>query len=367
MTMNKRNLLITGGVAALSLALIALPAPPANSQAPSADESVTARLAERLAQLQAKLQGRQDEVAARLAEAHARLASSQMALAQHRQTLEQLEAFPALAGDDDQDGVSVLLDAEGSSWLGVELQEVTSDTAKQLKLPAERGVVLSSIVSDSPAAKAGLKENDVVTEINGQRVEGAAQFRRMIREIPAGRAAQITVWRDGRAQTISVPLGKAEERRHSLKMLTPAPGAPGSFAFAMPEIPMPPMEWNGTLMMGGQPRLGIDAEDLNGQLGSFFGAPDGEGILVRDVTPGSAAEKGGLKAGDVITSVNGERVRTVGDLREKLAAKHEAKDKDKDQAVKLGVFRNKSEVSLTVELPTPTARTKRFISHRTNI
>jgi len=362
--MNKRSLLITGGVAALSLALIALPAPPANSQTPCPDESVTARLAERLAQLQAKLQGRQEDLG-RLAELRANLAS-EIALAQHHGAIEQLEAFPALA-DDDDDGVSVLLD-DSSSWLGVELHEVTGDTAKELKLPAERGVVLSSIVADSPAAKAGLKENDVVTEINGQRIEGAAQFRRMIREIPAGRTAQITVWRDGRAQTLSVTLGKAEERRHSFKVFTPAPGAPGSFAFSMPELPMvPPMEWNGTLMMGGQPRLGIDADDLSGQLGSFFGAPDGEGILVREVTPGSAADKGGLKAGDVITSVNGERVRTVGDLREKLAAKREAKDKDKDKTVKLGVLRNKSEVSVTVELPAPAARTKRLISRRTNI
>jgi C-terminal processing protease CtpA/Prc len=363
--MNKRNLLITGGVAALSLALIALPAPPANSQTPCPDESVTARLAERLAQLQAKLAGSQEQVG-KLAELRANLAS-EIALAQNPGAIEQLQALPALAGDDDQ--VSVLLDADGSSWLGVELHEVTSDTAKELKLPSERGVVLSSIVTDSPAAKAGLKENDVVTEINGQRVEGAAQFRRMIREIPAGRAAQITVWRDGRAQTISVTLGKAEERRHSLKMFTPAPGAPGSFAFTMPEIPIgPSMEWDGgRFLIGGQPRLGIDAEDLNGQLGSFFGAPDGEGILIREVSPGSAAEKGGLKAGDVITSVNGERVRTVGDLREKLVTKRETKDKDKDQTVKLGVLRNKSEVSLTVELPAPASRTKRFISHRTNI
>ena len=367
--MNKRNLLITGGVAALSLALIALPAPPANSQTPCPDESITARLAERFAQLQAKLQGPQDEVAARLAEANARLASSQMALAQHRQALDQLEVFPALAGDDDQDGVSVLLDAEGSSWLGVELHEVTNETAKELKLPAERGAVLSSIVPDSPAAKAGLKENDVVTEINGQRVEGAAQFRRMIREIPAGRTAQITVWRDGRSQTINVTLGKAEDRRHSFRMVTPSPGAPGSFSFSMPDIAIgPPMEWDGgRFMIGSQPRLGIDAEDLNGQLGSFFGAPDGEGILVREVNPGAAAEKGGLKAGDVIISVNGERVRTIGDVREKLAAKREANDKDKVQTVKLGVLRNKTEVSLTVELPAAASRTKRFISHRTNI
>lgn len=365
--MNKRNLWITGGVAALSLALIALPAPPANSQTnlqtPCPDESITARLAERWAQLQAKLRGRQEQLG-KLAELRANLAS-EITLAQDRRVVEQLEAVPALAGDDDDGQVSVLLDGDGSSWLGVELHEVTSDTAKELKLPAERGVVLNSIVADSPAAKAGLKENDVVTEINGQRVEGAAQFRRMIREIPAGRAAQITVWRDGRAQTISVTLGKAEERRNSFKVFTP--GAPGSFAFAMPEVPMvPPMEWDGSqFMIGPQPRLGIDAEDLNGQLGSFFGAPDGEGILVREVSPGSAAEKGGLKAGDVITSVNGERVRTVGDLREKLAAKREAKEKD--QTVKLSVLRNKSEVSLTVELPAPAARTKRFISHRTNI
>jgi len=363
--MNKRNLLITGGVAALSLALIALPAPPANSQSPAPDDSAIARLERKLERLQARLQGREDEVA-KLAESRAMLAS-QVALAQHSQAIEQLEAFPQLAdGDDD---LKLLLDDEGSSWLGVELHEVNGDTAKELKLPAERGVVLSSIVPDSPAAKAGLKENDVVTEINAQRVEGAAQFRRMIREIPAGRTAQLTVWRDGHAQTITVTLGKAEERRHSFKVLTPRPGAAGGFTFSMPEIPMvPPMEWDGSrFLIGGSPRLGIDAEDLNGQLGTFFGAPDGEGILVREVNPGSAAEKAGVKAGDVITSVNGERVRSVGDLREKLAAKREAKDKDQNQTVKLGVLRNKSEVSLTVELPPAAPRTKRFISHRTNI
>src|SRR5438046_99134 len=185
--MNKRNLLITGGVAALSLVLIALPAPPANSQTLCPDDSAIARLERKLERLQARLQGRQDEVA-KLAESRAMLAS-QMVLAQHRQALEQLDAFPQLAdGDDD---LKVLLDDEGSSWLGVLLHEVNGDTAKELKLPAERGVVLSSIVPDSPAAKAGLKENDVVTEINGQRVEGAAQFRSMICRLTAGRTASL--------------------------------------------------------------------------------------------------------------------------------------------------------------------------------
>ncbi len=151
--MNTRNLLVTGGVAALSLALIALPAPPANSQASASDDSAIARLERKLERLQAKLAGRQDQAAAE-AEVRAKLATN-MALAQHHQAIEQLEAFPAL-GDGDDD-LKVLLGEEGSSWLGVELHEVNGDTAKELKLPAERGVVLSSIVPDSPAAKAGLK------------------------------------------------------------------------------------------------------------------------------------------------------------------------------------------------------------------
>jgi serine protease Do len=268
---------------------------------------------------------------------------------------------------------------DGGSWLGVETQEVTGEKAKELKLPAERGVVIGKIAPDSPASKAGLKENDVVTELNGQHVEGAVQFRRMIRETPGGRNLQLTVWRDGRSQTVSVTLGKAEELHGNMMK-----AAPGTFAFRVPSMPevaempdlpevaeipgMPSMEWNGNMPYTGHPRLGIDAEDLNGQLGTFFGAPEGEGILVRAVSNDSPAEKAGLKAGDVITSLNGERIRSVGDLRQKLASRNGDKDKDdKKQTVKLGVLRNKSEMSLNVELPAAATRTRHIIARRTNI
>jgi S1-C subfamily serine protease len=283
---------------------------------------------------------------------------------------------------------NVMFGEEGGSWLGVETREVTSDNAKELKLPSERGVVLGRIAPDSPASKSGLRENDVVTEINGQQVEGAMQFRRMIREIPAGRNVQLTVWRDGRTQKINVTLGRAEELRHNMNRVTP--GMPGAFAFRMPELPempdlpqvaeipeMPSVDWDGPVVFSGPPRLGIDAEDLAGQLGSFFGAPDGEGILVRSVNSGSPAEKAGLKAGDVITSLNGERIRSVGNLRQKLAAQHNEKNKDTDnkdkeskdktRTVKLGVLRNKSDISLNVELPAPATATRHAIGHRTNI
>ncbi len=355
--MNKRNLLTIGG-AALGLALIALPASSARAQKPEA--STIARLQQKIDELQAELQAQRESrqvQEAVLADADG-LEESGQTIVRENQDPTQIEGLPSI----DNDEMNIVIGGDGSGWLGVETHEVTADKAKELKLSAERGVVLGKIVPDSPAAKAGLKENDVVTEINGQRVEGAAQFRRMIHEIPAGRSIQLTVWRDGRTQTVSATLGKSEERHHAMKMLAPTPG---TFAFRMPEIPeIPPMEWNGNMVFGGgQPRLGIDAEDVSGQLGAFFGAPDGEGILVRDVNSGSPAEKAGVKAGDVITSLNGERIRTVGELREKLSAKGE----DKDRTAKLGVLRNKSQLTLSVELPAPTARTKRHISHRTSI
>ena len=280
---------------------------------------------------------------------------------------------PVTAPAPEEGTFNVMFDG-GSSWLGVETQEVTADKTKELKLPAERGVLVGKILPDSPAAKAGLKENDVITEINGQRVEGSVQFRRFIHEIPAGRAVQLAVWRNGRSQNITATLGKSEMGNKTFMRSTP-----GVFAFrtpdggAMPEIDalpeiaeIPPMNWDHMMAPNARPRLGIDAEDLSGQLGTFFGAPEGEGVLVRSVNSGSPAEKSGMKAGDVITSINGDRIRSVGDLREKLSAK----ESDKEQSVKVGVLRNKTEASLDVQLPAAPASTlklKHIIKQKTNI
>jgi serine protease Do len=260
-------------------------------------------------------------------------------------------------------------DEGGPSFLGIEAREVTPENVKQYKLPAERGVVVGRVAPDSPASKAGLKETDVVTEVDGQRVEGATQFRRMIREIPAGRTVKLTVWRDGRAQSLSAKLDQAEELHRVMSGTMP-----GSFAFRMPDVEVPEMpevhampdgpvvafgDDGGLVIPSVHPRLGIDAEDVGGQLGEFLGVPDGEGVLVRSVNAGSAAEKGGLKAGDVITKFDGERVRSLGELREKLAAKSET--------ATLTVTRNKAEMTLSVELPAAPTKTRHHVVHSTNI
>ncbi len=265
---------------------------------------------------------------------------------------------PKLANDDN---LQIFM-GSGGGWLGVGVSEVSADKMKALKLPEERGALLGKIVPDSPAAKAGLKENDVVLEINGQRIEGTEQFRRMIHEIPAGRTASLTVWRDGRSQNIKVTVGKQEAGDRKMFV-----DGPKSFAFKMPTMPAMPdlsgLEHLRTFSMisPGRPVLGIDAENLEGDFGNYFGAPDGEGVLVRGVFANSVAAKAGLKVGDVITSLNGERIHNASELREKLMTSHEAK------SIKLGVLRNKSAVTLTVELPQQKEEEEHFLSERTNI
>lgn len=348
--MTHRTMWNAGGLAALGLLLAALPGPSRLKQEPGESALVQAqqRLGEMQELLQARLARQQEEIARRaalLAEEAPRLVEEAVARA----------ALALSVGDDPAPPPSP---GEGAGWLGVETRELTAEKTKELKLPAERGALLTHVLADSPAAKAGLKVNDVVTELNGQRIESAAQFSRMIREFPSGRAVQLGVWREGRAQNISVTLGSAAEG-HKVWMKTMHPR---EFTFHMPEVQeMPQLEWHGELFSAGRPRLGIDGEDLSGQLGAYFGAPDGEAILVRSVQEGSPAEKAGIKAGDVLLKFDGERIRTVGELREKLAGLREQKK------VKLGVLRNRSELTVEATIEPPAPPRPRKTAHATNI
>lgn len=337
--MNKKLFLTSAGCASLAAAVIAFPGLSAQTPPPAPEQSQTFVIE------------RDPEV----------FVSNDPA---------ELAAGPewAMASEDDPTGdkdVHIIL--AGSSWLGVETSEVTAANVKEWKLPAERGVAIGKVVPDSPAAKAGLKANDVITDVNGQRIEGTAQFRRVIREIPSGRTVQLTVWRDGHSQSVTATLGKSEMTKRTQVFATPMPG---SFMVQTPEMPeMPPMPALGEggsfrITTSGKPRLGIDAEDLNGELGNYFGAPDGEGVLVRGVFPDSPAAKAGLKAGDVITTIDGERTTSVAKLRETLRGSSDAK------TYKLGLLRNKAAMTLSVEIPAPETPQKmkmKASSLRTNI
>jgi serine protease Do len=197
----------------------------------------------------------------------------------------------------------------GSSYLGVAVVELTADRAKELHLKDERGVEVTCVDADSPAAKAGLKPGDVVIEYNGERVEGGEQFIRLVRETPPGRAAKLNVWRNNGNQTLTATIGQRQPNLLAFSLDSPEPlsmPVPPEMPL-MPAVPTMP-DMPRTLMSWRSPMLGIESEALNPQLAEFFGVK--EGVLVRSVTANSTAQKAGFKAGDVIIKVDGQPVVT---------------------------------------------------------
>lgn len=311
----------------------------------------------RNSQLEAKLAGLSQRLAQEEAMSSPELAKLQTLSAQLEGEKGQLEArADEMAGRAqemasemgkriEQNGNLLFSQDNDAGWLGVDIGEITAERAKDLKLPAVRGVVVEQVEADSPAAKAGLKQNDVILRYDGQTVEGTVQFRRLVRETPPGRTVNLEISRDGNSQTLSVQITD-RNAYYEKRMRGAMPEFGKSFSFQVPDFEMHGPEmfmW----MNGGGPALGIEAEDLSGQLGAYFGAPNDAGVLVRSVRSGTAAARGGLKAGDVIVKVDGTAVKSVSDLREHLREKRDAK------SVTLGVLRKGSELNLTVELEHP--------------
>jgi membrane-associated protease RseP (regulator of RpoE activity) len=234
---------------------------------------------------------------------------------------------------------SQLLAADGVAWLGVTLKDVTADKARDLKLPGEYGALVESVDADSAAAKAGLQKGDVIVEFAGERVRSEAQLRRLIRETPAGRTVSLQVIRDGQARALNA---KLQSRTNHFNI-----------DVQVPEIHIPPIspqlfDYRGfNFQFGaGRPSLGISGDELTTQLASYFGVKQGKGVLVREVVVGSAAEKAGLKAGDVIVAVDGKSVATVTELRQAL----EIKPSKEERKVNLTVVRDRHEQTVPVEL-----------------
>jgi serine protease Do len=235
-------------------------------------------------------------------------------------------------------------DSNSSSYLGVDIADITSDRLGVLKLKEEKGVEVTMVDQDAPAGKAGIKEHDVILSINGTAVESKTQLHRMIHEIPPGRLISLGLSRDGQPMTIKVQL--ADRSKEFFGHLWPEdtdkdihvqiPPIPNMPDFDLPNI--------GVVYVHSSMRSGVMVENLTPQLGEFFGAKNGSGVLVRSVEKGSRADKAGLRAGDVITRVGEQPVHDTGDFTRALHA-HSA------GTVKVAVIRDKKEQILTIMLP----------------
>jgi serine protease Do len=360
----KKNVGIGAATMAVALAVSGMIVQPVRAQEAASE----AKRAELEAAHQAALAQRQAERGVALAQREAELAQTDLAqreveLAQRSADLGEREAIRPgrrVAGT-----AATRLALAQTTYLGIGVQDIDSERAKALKMSEERGVEVTSITPDSPAAKAGLKEGDVVMEYNGEKVQGGEQLTRLVRETPVGRQVRLGVWRNGSMQTVTASVAAREPIWNNREgdMLyfrnLNVPGVPG-----VPMPPLPPMPAMPSMQSLDIPRLftlersgmlGIEGEPLTrgNQLAEFFGVQ--EGVLVKSVIRNSAAEKAGIKAGDVVVRVGESKVSNT---REITAAMRGMRSQKSFPVI---VMRNKKEVSITVKvddtglMPTRTA------------
>lgn len=238
-----------------------------------------------------------------------------------------------------------ILDGRGSE-IGVSVRDADEADIRREKLPAASGAVVENVRSDSPAARAGLKSGDVIVEFDGERVRSARHFSRVVQETPAGRTVKAVVIRRGERAEIQVTpdastaamwidgerIGRAVEE-HLGRL---GRDFPMDFDFDIRATAFP------------RGRLGVTVEEITPQLAEYFGVKDG--VLVASVEEGSPAAKAGLKAGDVITSINNEPIHSRADLVRELRGTDAGKD------ITIGASRDRKSLTLKATLEDRPAR-----------
>jgi serine protease Do len=228
------------------------------------------------------------------------------------------------------------LDGRGSS-IGVRIQEADAG-----------GVLIDEVEEESPAEKAGLKRGDVIVEFDGERVRGARHFSRLVQETPDGRSVKATIVRDGSRQTIDITPTAGERFGWSQDRIIALPDIEQEIERSLETLPRNfsfDFDWDASPMIAGgtRGRLGARLQPLTGQLAEYFGVK--EGVLVSSVDADSPAAKAGLKAGDVITSVNGRTVNDTRDITQEIRGADEGKD------VEIQVLRDRKSLTLKAQLP----------------
>lgn len=218
---------------------------------------------------------------------------------------------------------AILLD--GGNVLGVYTENLTRESMSRSGVQGEpHGVVITKVVENSPAARAGLKKDDVITRFDGEPVTSVQKLHRLINEAAPEHNARLTISRGGNEQEINVALGKAADFPHTFESFALPQGrefnlqGEGEMKRRLGELygqlEKLPNDKNFMQVIGAGRRIGVSTTQLTAQLADFFGVAEGSGLLVTSVAENSPAARGGLKAGDVITEADGAKLKTTLEL-----------------------------------------------------
>lgn len=207
-------------------------------------------------------------------------------------------------------------------WLGVSIQDMKPRLARSMDLKTTEGALVNEVVDDSPAEKAGVKDEDIIVEYDGKKITDADDLTTAVRASKPGTSVSVVVSRKDEKKSLQATIGEAPKRQVAVT----APRASRDAIF-----------WNSSEI------LGLQLRELNEQLGAYFGAPNNEGVLVEEVEDNSNAAKAGFKAGDVITRVGRKSIEDINDIRRALYAY------DEGEKVDMEVLRKGSKQVLSVE------------------
>lgn len=244
----------------------------------------------------------------------------------------------------------------GGSFLGVYAEDINKENMSRYGMREARGVAVTQVIKDSPAEKAGLRKDDVIVRFEGDSVTSVRKLNRLVSEVAPDQTVKLGISRGGGEQEVAVTIGKRNQSINAMGNWEGMKGLDkieGLDRLKDLERAMPPgahvWKWEGQgpgsdgmiYAFGNHRRIGVSTTQLTKQLAEYFGIGDSKGVLVTSVQDDSPAAKAGLKAGDVITAIDGEKVEDAGDLAQGI-------NKKKDGDVTLTVIRNKSQRSITV-------------------
>ena len=183
------------------------------------------------------------------------------------------------------------------AYLGVGIQQVTAELAEQFNVNPREGVVVTHVIPDTPAAKAGIRPGDVILEFNGVTIHGTNELQLRVEQTEIGRPHPVVVVRDGRRTTLQF----TPERQ------------PEEFGLARmsPEQRIQPNSSD-------VDQLGFGVSELDSAVARRLGVPVQSGVVITTVESGSHAARAGLRSGDVITHVNRRPIASVADLKEQV-------------------------------------------------
>jgi membrane-associated protease RseP (regulator of RpoE activity) len=277
-------------------------------------------------------------------------------------------AMPDAPGEPGEAPQAFSMFIDGGSFLGVHAEDINKENMGRYGMREARGVGITQVVKDSPAEKAGLKKDDVIVRFEGDSVTSVRKLNRLVSEVAPDQTVRLAISRSGSEQEVAVTIAKRNNAMNAmdfnfkgLDKLQALDKLQGLDRLKELEKTMPPgahvWKWQGQgpgddgmiFAFGNHRRIGVGTMGLTKQLADYFGIADGKGVLVTSVADDSPAAKAGIKAGDIITAIDGEKVEGSGDLARGI-------NKKKDGDVTLTVIRNKNQRSLTVtpkEVPAP--------------